>query len=85
MLVFELTQADTAERSPKQAMELARAYHDTIKGQAMSAVRRTKLEGEFKAKAEAAIEKVGKVKGLSAEVTETFKRELFGVRDEPGK
>jgi len=63
------------------AMELARAFHDTVKGQAMSAVRRTKLEGEFRQKAEAAIEKVGAVKGLSAESKEAFKRELFGVRD----
>lgn len=81
MLVFELTQADTSERTPKMAMELARAFHDTVKGQAMSAVRRTKLEGEFRQKAEAAIEKVGAVKGLSAESKEAFKRELFGVRD----
>jgi len=81
MLVFELTQADASERSPKEAMELARAFHDTVKGQAISAVRRTKLETEFKAKAEAVIDKVGAAKGLSAEARQEFKRELFGVRD----
>lgn len=81
MLVFELTQADAAERSPKQAMELARAFHDTVKGQAMSATRRQKLETEFKAKAEIAIERVALAKGLSPEAAEAFRRELFGVRD----
>lgn len=81
MLVFELTQADAAERSPKQAMELARAFHDTVKGQAMSAGRRQKLETEFKAKAEVAIERVAAAKGLSPEAKEAFRRELFGVRD----
>jgi len=78
MLVFELTQTDAAQRSPKEAMELARAYHDTVKGQSMSAARRTKLEAEFKTKAEAAIEKVGAVKGISAEAKEAFKAMLFG-------
>lgn len=82
MLVFELTQADTAERTPKMAMELARAYHDTVKGQAMSAVRRTKLETEFKAKAEAAIDRVATARGLTPEMKDAFRRELFGVRDE---
>jgi hypothetical protein len=83
MLVFELTQVDAAERTPKQSMELARAFHDTVKGQAISAVRRTKLESQFEEKANAAIEKVGAVKGLTPEVKEAFRRELFGVRDEP--
>lgn len=82
MLVFELTQADAAERTPKMAMELARAFHDTVKGQAMSAVRRTKLESEFKQKANAAIDKVSTVKGLTPELKDAFRRELFGVRDD---
>jgi hypothetical protein len=81
MLVFELTQADASERTPKMAMELARAFHDTVKGQAMSAARRTKLESDFKQKAEAAIEKVGAARGLSPEMKDAFRRELFGVRD----
>lgn len=81
MLVLELTQVDATERTPKMAMELARAYHDIVKGQAMSAVRRQKLKAEFDQKADAAIEKVGAFKGLSPEAKEAFKRELFGVRD----
>lgn len=80
MLVFELTQADAAERTPKMAMELARAFHDTVKGQAMSAVRRQKLETQFKAKAEAAIEKVASMKGFTPEMTEAFAAMLFGQR-----
>lgn len=81
MLIFELTQAEAEERSPKQAMELARAFHDTVKGQAISSVRKTKLNAKFQQKAEAVIENVGNAKGLSAETKEAFKRELFGVRD----
>lgn len=76
MLVFELAQVDTAKQSPKAAMELARAFHDTIKGQAMSAVRRSKLDEEFKKKTAGALAAVATKAGLSkdriAELTSDF-------------
>ena len=76
MLVFELAQADTATQSTKGAMELARAFHDTIKGQAMSATRRSKLDEEFKKKTAGALATVATKAGLSkervAELTSDF-------------
>ncbi|MFC5393142.1 phage protein Gp27 family protein [Bosea vestrisii] len=83
MLVFELTQADASERTPKMAMELARAFHDTVKGQAMSAARRSKLESEFKEKAGAALASVAKKAGLSAERVEELRGEFLNLADKP--
>lgn len=81
MLVFELTQADAAERSPKEAMELARAYHDTVKGQAMSSSRREKLQGNALAAAEAAVVQVAGKKALTPELKVAFRAMLFGQSD----
>lgn len=80
MLVFELTQADASERSPKEAMELARAYHDTVKGQAMSAVRRGKLEEEYRNKTAAAIGAVAKKAGLSKERVEELRDDFLNLK-----
>ena len=80
LLLFELVQEDAADRTPKEAMELARAYQATISGQKLSAERRTKLQAEFKEKTEAALDKVAaKTKGLTPELRDELRRDLFGV------
>ncbi|SFD78044.1 Protein of unknown function [Bosea sp. CRIB-10] len=81
MLVFELTQADASERTPKMAMELARAFHDTVKGQAMSSARRDKLHSKAQAAAEAAVVKVAGKKALTPELKQAFRSMLFGQSD----
>lgn len=83
MLVFELTQADAKDRSPKEAMELARAFHDTVKGQAMSSARRGKLEEEFRKKTAAAIGAVAKKAGLSKERVDELRDEFLNLADKP--
>ncbi len=85
LLVFELAQAEGGEIGTKGAMELARAHLAVIQGQKISAERRVKLEAAFKADAADAIEKVARARGVSREVTEDLRRELFGVpQSSPG-
>lgn len=85
LLVFELAQNEGAAIGTKGAMELARAYLAAIQAQKISAERRRALEADFKAEAEKAIEKVAKVRGVSAEATEALRRELFGIVPEAGR
>ncbi len=79
LLIFELAQNEGGDLGSKGAMELARAHLAVIQGQKISADRRRVLEAEFKAKADEAIEKVAKARGVSAEATQALRRELFGV------
>lgn len=83
LLVFELAQNDGNALGPTGAMELARAHLAVIQGQKISSDRRAKLETEFKKKAEGAIERVAKTKGLSAEATAAMRAELFGIPQAP--
>ncbi|WP_288582011.1 phage protein Gp27 family protein [uncultured Methylobacterium sp.] len=85
LLLFELAQNEGAAIGTKGAMELARAYLAAIQAQKISAERRRALEADFKAEAEKAIEKVAKVRGVSAEATEALRRELFGITPEAGR
>lgn len=80
MLVFELAQNDAGEQTPKNAMELARAFHDTIKGQAISAARRSKLEAEYAAKTSKAIDAVAKSAGLSPERVDELREKFLGIK-----
>lgn len=82
LLVFELAQNEGGEIGTKGAMELARAHLAVIQGQAISAKRRQQLEADFKKDAAEAIDKVAKARGVSREVTEDLRRELFGVPKE---
>jgi hypothetical protein len=82
MLVYELTEEGAEGRSPKEAMELARAYLATIQGQKISTERRRTLEVEFKAKAEKAVEAVAKAKGLTADTVDAIKERILGIRAE---
>lgn len=87
LLIFELAQAEGGDKSigTKGAMELARAHLAVIQGQKISSDRRAKLEADFKKEAAAAIEKVTKTRGVSAEVAEDLRRELFNVPQEDGR
>lgn len=84
LLIFEIVQNDGAEIGTKGAMELASAHLAVIRSQSVSADRRRKLETEFAEKAGRAIDQVAKAKGLSDEVRQDLRRDLFGVAA-PGK
>lgn len=79
-LILELMIDREGEATPKDAMELARAYQSVVSAQKMSSERRAKLEREFAAKTEAAIEKVTAAIGLSADRAKQLRRDLLGVR-----
>lgn len=81
MLVFELAQEDA--QSTKGAMELARAFHDTIKGQAMSSARRSKLDEDYKKRTAGALVAVASKAGLSKERVAELRDEFLNLADRP--
>lgn len=78
-LIQELVDDSSGRKSPKEAMELARAYQATVSAQKVSADRRIKLEAEAKTKMTQAVDKVAKAKGLTAETAEAIKAKILGV------
>lgn len=68
----------------KNAMELARAYKDTVMAQRHSAELREKAEARANARLEKAVDEIGeavrKEAGLSAERIAQLRREFLGVR-----
>ena len=79
LLIFDLVQNDGASIGTKGAMELASAHLAVIRGQAVSADRRRRLEAEFVEKAGKAVDQVAKQRGLSDELRQDLRRDLFGV------
>lgn len=78
-LIVELVGDDSGEKTPKQAMELARAFQATVAAQKISTERRQKIEADFAAKAGKAIDQVAQVKGLTADTVEEIKSKVLGV------
>lgn len=83
-LIVELVSDAGGNKSPKEAMELARAYHATVAAQKISSDRRRILEAEFAAKTETAIEQVVKEGGLSKERAAEIRRAVLGARPRTG-
>ena len=80
-LVFELLEAGgEAGHTPKSAMELANALRAATAAQSVSSDRRRKVQAEFDAGAEAAIEKVAKAKGWTSKTANAIKAEVLGVK-----
>lgn len=67
---------DSTDLSPKNAMELSRAYRDITHGQRISIETRRELEAEFAKKAAQAVDQVAKIKGITAETVDRIKTEL---------
>lgn len=79
-LVFEVLQgAGEAGISPRGAMELANALRAATAAQSVSSERRRKVEAEFAAKTDKALQSVAKVKGLTAETVADIKAQILGV------
>lgn len=79
-LIDEMMDGD--ELTPKNAMELARAYHSTISAQKLSIERRRSLEAEFAKRTDEVIERVASEGGLSADRVAQLRRDFLGVRPE---
>jgi dihydroorotase-like cyclic amidohydrolase len=88
-LIQELVDDAAGLKSPKEAMELARAYQSTVMAQKVSTDRRLKLEQEAKAKAVAAMEKaIGQAehKGGQAfgeDVLKRIREEVYSIFEAP--
>ena len=82
LLIFELAQEDAADRTPKQAMELASAHLAVIRSQKVSADRRQQLAKEFAGKATEAVEAVAKTAGLTPAAVGSIKASILGIRAE---
>jgi len=79
-LVFELLEVGgEAGISPKGAMELANALRAATAAQSVSSERRRKVQAEFAAKAEKAIDTVAGIKGLTKDTVAKIKAEILGV------
>lgn len=83
-LIQELVDDASGRKSPKDAMELARAYQATVMAQKVSTERRLKLEQEAKAKVVAAMEQaIGKVEASGAtaaeEVLRRIREDVYGI------
>ncbi|WP_163266479.1 DUF3486 family protein [Chelativorans alearense] len=79
-LVFELlTAGGEAGIDPKGAMNLANALRAATQAQGVSTARRQKVEAAFADQVDEAVDKVAKVKGLTAETVEAIKAQILGV------
>ena len=78
-LIVELVDDQSGNKTPKEAMELARAFHATVAAQKISTDRRQKLEAELKQAAVATIETVAKRQGLTKETVDTLRAEFLGI------
>lgn len=80
-LIFELLQPGSGEHTADSAMKLSRGFKEIMVGQKISADRRADEEKRATQKAVAAIEAVGKAKGLTSETVEAIKRDVLGIRE----
>lgn len=84
-LIFEMLEnAGNLKASPMTAEMMANfatALSSAERAKKISADTRKMIERDFAKKADAAIESVSTTKGLTPEIKEAFRRELFGVRD----
>ncbi|MBN9334702.1 DUF3486 family protein [Devosia sp.] len=78
-LIQELVDDSSGRRSPKDAMELARAYQATVAAQKMSTDRRLKLQAELADKTEEVVREVGKTHGWSEETVDDALAKVLGV------
>jgi len=65
----------------KQLLELARAFKVVLEAQGLSAELKKEAQKEFDEKASAAIDKVTKARGLSAETAKDIRAQILGVKE----
>ena len=78
-LVFTLVGEADDRIDLKDVMHMASALRQAAQAQNISSDRRRKMEEEFAVKVTDAVDKVGKVNGMSAETLERIKAEILGV------
>lgn len=84
-LIIELVDDGAGYKTPKQAMELARAFHATVSAQKVSSDRRRQLELEMKTRTSEVIETVARRQGLTRETVDTLRAEFLGITPDVAK
>lgn len=84
-LIFTLLRTQRGKINSKDAKQLADALRSATHAQSVSTARRDKIEAQFKAQAEKAIEKVSKEKGMSSETIAQLRRDFLGVKPKKKK
>ncbi|KQO53083.1 phage protein Gp27 family protein [Methylobacterium sp. Leaf85] len=83
-LIIELAGDGAGVKTPKDAMELARAFQSTVSAQKISSDRRQKVEAEMQARLEkatdTAIDAVAQEKGLSGDTVRGIKERILGLK-----
>jgi hypothetical protein len=82
-LITEMLDADAKSVTTKGAMELARAYKNTIEGQNLSAEAKRRALDAASRKVGAAVEKVAKEKGITAETRARIMEQLGVIQRAP--
>lgn len=80
-LVSEMLDATAGVINPTGALELARAYKAVIEGQTLSLELRRQADKELATKVNAAIDKVAKTRGLSADAAKDIRAQILGVKE----
>ncbi|MGS4886104.1 DUF3486 family protein [Roseibium sp. MB-4] len=81
-LVFELlTDAGESGLDPKSAMNLANALKSAAAAQGISTKRRAQVEKDYAKAAEAAVDKVAKAEGFSADTVRSIKADILGLEE----
>lgn len=74
-----LAEADEDSANPLGVMQLAAAFKQAVQAQSISTDRRRKVEADFAAKVETAVQTVARTKGITAETAEAIKAQILGV------
>ncbi|MCX5497314.1 DUF3486 family protein [Kaistia dalseonensis] len=83
-LVLEIS-VNGGVQTPKDAQQLAAAYHRIVSAMKISTDHRLKLEREFEEKTDEAIDRVATEAGLTADRAAQIRREVLGVRQPADK
>lgn len=84
-LIGEIVSEMEGELSPKDAMELARAFQAVVSAQKLSQERKTKADKDMAARVGEAAKEAGKIArkaGLSAETVDALKAQILGIKKE---
>ncbi len=79
-LILELVDETHGQRSPKEAMELARAYQSVVAAQEKSLERQRATLAAAAEKLTAAVDQVARQNGMTAETVEAIKAQILGIR-----
>lgn len=79
LVLHMLAEADEDSIDPKGVMQLAAAFKQAVQAQSISSDRRRRVEADFAAKVDTAVQSVARAKGLTSDTVEEIKAKILGV------